>query len=694
MQHEPTALTSSDRPASLGVRDQVTLSFFWFALNFQGAALMPIIIPAQIILFITPGLAGSVQQAVFLGWLAAAGAVISLVVQPLVGALSDRTPGPLGRRRPYIIFGTLIVLGGIAALGTSRELTIFVAGFLAFHLGSNIATAAYQSLLPDRVPEGQRGAASGYMGLMTILGTVGSLALAAVLLGAAGAGVSAAEAARSGSMLFYALSGGILLFGLILTVVGIRELPLGASRRAQRGLRAGGRLAEFYQRTRAVWLDPWQNHNFTWVVLTRAFVMLGLTLFMTYILYYFARVAKVTNYVQATAGLAALALGGAVLSALFLGIISDRFRRVPIVCVATALMTSAALAFVIAPEKVPLWPLGIVFGLGYGAYTSVDWALAVDALPSLMEAGKDLGLWNIASTVPGVLAPLLGSLIIATTDLFGLTAQGYRVVFGAAAFFLLLGAASVVKVRERRDVPPTLDTIATDLTPSPAEASPASAVLTPAPHAPITGPNSPRNPARGRQRRLGGWRLASRTGAGHAAGFLRFWPVWERINSLFHPLHAVPGAPYNLFLTRFGRYHGRPMTLPDGTTIRSGDRVLELHANNHFLAQLSGGLALVRQARGDLAALAAWTLQPEYPVGVRAIYGFTMLSRGLPRLGFTVRDRRVTLYVRLQRFYFLGLMALYHGHGLERLREGTTLSHYPQEIWMSIDELRRRYSQS
>jgi MFS family permease len=445
MDQDPSVRTPQESHALLGIRDQIALSFFWFALNLQSAALLPIVLPAQIILFVTPGAAGNAQQAIFLGWLSALGAVLALVVQPIVGALSDSTPGPFGRRRPHIVAGTLLLIVGIVGLGLATDVSIFVLAFIVMNIGSNASTAAYQGLLPDKVPAQQRGAASGYMGLMTILGNVGSLALAAVLLSQVGTGASTTDGIRSGAANFYALSSVVVLVGLLTTVVGVREAPLagapvvGVSERGFAGL---------YRRTVSLWTGPWQHRNFTWVFLTRCFVMLGLTLFLTFIEYYFASVAQVPNYIQATAAIAALALAGAVLSALVCGIASDRIRRVPLVCLSTAFMTVAALAFVIAPERVPLWPLGIIFGLGYGAYTSVDWALAVDALPAAGAAGKDMGLWNIASTLPAILAPLLGSLIIASSDFMGETALGYRIVFGVAAIFLMLGAAFVLKVQE------------------------------------------------------------------------------------------------------------------------------------------------------------------------------------------------------------------------------------------------------
>lgn len=636
----------------LSPRGHITLSVLWFSLNFQSAALLPIIIPTQLLLFVSPGAVGNAQQATFLGWLSALGALLAMLIPPVVGAISDRTGGPLGRRRPYIAAGTLLLLLGAWELGAAPTLLLLTIGFIVFQLGSNVATAAYQSLLPDRVPEEQRGEASGYLGLMTILGNIGSLALAAGLLLGVGPGSAGQNVIGQGAALYYALTGAVLLAGTLITLFGVDEAPLAELPPEQVPAANASRFASL-----ATWFEPWHSANFTWVFLTRGFVMFGLTLFLTFIEYYFANVAHITNFVQETAVLALLALLSAVLSAFAVGVFSDRVGRIGLVFFSTLCMASAALAFVVFSGGLPLWPLGLVFGFGYGAYTSVDWALAVDALPSLSAVGKDMGIWGIASTLPAVLAPLAGSMAIDAAERFGNIALGYRIVFALAALFLLLGAVFVLRVRSE-----------------------------------VASPQ--RGPAARARRVNRGWRLASRAGAGHARGFLRVWPVWEAIMQRFLPIAAIPGAPHGLFRMREARYHGRPITLPDGTYIARGDAIVELHFDNHKLAEVVGRISTWRLAHmlgEDLQALARWVSQQRGDDAPRAVFGITVLSHAAPRLGFLVRTRPRGIVTWLDGLFMTGLLALYHPKGTQRLGQGTTYGAAPAEVWMSRDELIRRY---
>jgi MFS family permease len=456
----PANIPEEATTSPLSTRQQITLSVLWFGLNFQSAALFAIVLPVQILPFVSAGQVGTAEQAVALGWLSVLGGLVALFLPPLVGALSDRTTGNLGRRRPYIVLGTAIELLGAWVLATPSNLGFLLAGLLVFEVGNNVCTAGYQGMLPDLVPEAQRGEASGYMGLMTILGNAASFALAAVLLGSITTNSVSLAAMRTGVALYYVLSGLVLVLAAFITVVWVHETrydPYGALVVGGDGTAyAAGAVKPVGQRVQdwlALWLDPWQKRDFTLVFLTRTSVMLGIGLFMTFIEYYFANVAQVNNFIQETAALAVLALGGAAASAFALGILSDRLRsrlgRVPLVCGATICMSLAALAFVVFPAGAPLWPMGMLFGIGLGAYFSVDWALVVDVLPSSDDAGKDMGIWSIATTLPAIIAPFIGAVVLNIAGAVGHTALGYRLVFTLAVALLLLGAVFVLMVRNQ-----------------------------------------------------------------------------------------------------------------------------------------------------------------------------------------------------------------------------------------------------
>jgi MFS family permease len=436
--------------ARLSVRKQLTLNVLWFGLNAQSAALLPIVIPTQIVLFISSSQVGSAQQVLFLSWLMVAASVISLFMPPAIGTLSDRTCGGFGRRRPYIAIGGLLLLMSTPLLVDSSSMLIFLVGLSLLLIGKNVLTPAYQSLVPDHVSKEQRGETAGYVGGMTILGNVVGLGLAAWLLGGVSQHAYNASMIRSNAGIYYAVTAFLVLLGLVITVFGVREIPL-LVHKHESAARTQETLRRFAFRFLHDWIDPWRNFNFTMVFLTRASLMLGLALFMTYIEYYFARVQHVANFVQVTGVVAILALGGAVVSGVVSGILSDRIkRRAPVVCVATLFMSLATLAFVIFPNTLMawLWPLGIFFGLGYGAYSSVDWALSIDVLPCMEKAGKDLGVWNASGTLPAIAAPILGSVIINMAAGAGQTVIGYQLVFGTASFFFLLAAIGILFVRK------------------------------------------------------------------------------------------------------------------------------------------------------------------------------------------------------------------------------------------------------
>lgn len=191
------------------------------------------------------------------------------------------------------------------------------------------------------------------------------------------------------------------------------------------------------------------------------------------------------------------------------------------------------------------------------------------------------------------------------------------------------------------------------------------------------------------------WQLARGTGHGAAHGFLRFWPLWERFTLWLWQVQPVPYAPHGLFQVSIHPYKGRPIVLPDGTSIASGDPIMELHLVNWRLAAAQRDrqpLALLKEIREDLAAIAQGFQEQRYPSSVRALYGVTILAAATPRLGFTLRPTLLNLHGRLERFFLKGLLALYNADGLARLERGSARRDLrPQEVWMSVDTLLKRY---
>lgn len=444
----------------LSVLQELALNFLWFPTNALLGALLPVVIPTQILLFVPSARVGDAVQGTFLGWLTTAASFVALFMPPLVGSLSDRTTGKFGRRHPYIVVGGVLLVASAPLLVISGNLVMFLAGLSLLHVGVNTMMPAYQSLVPDRVPERQRGEASGFVGALTILGNMVGLGLAAYLLGSVTQGSYTHALIRHNAGIYYIVTIGLMIVGILITVLGVHPLPFQSQPRSLADAQ-WPRRKKFEHWFVHSWIDPWRKHNFTIVFLTRASIMLALAMFMTFVEYYFARVQNVRNFVATTAIVAVFALGGGVVSGIVFGILSDRLkRRAPIVAASAVFMSFTSLAFVVLPSNgitpsnlsLLLWPLGVCFGLGHGAFSSVDWALSIDALPSLKEAGKDLGLWSASFTIPAMIAPLLGGIILTIADNYHAVDLGYRLIFLVASAFLIVAAICVLFVREKRDV--------------------------------------------------------------------------------------------------------------------------------------------------------------------------------------------------------------------------------------------------
>ena len=164
---EPTAeVEAASRRLTLA--DHLAISCFWLAYNFHWGALLAIVLPSQIALIV-----GDAEKELYNGLIPSIGAAMSLVATPIAGAFSDRSTSRFGRRRPYLVVGTainIVFLLALAGFGAGSSIWLFLACYLGVQLGNNWSGGPYAGLIPDVVPQHQRGAASGWLALMTALG--------------------------------------------------------------------------------------------------------------------------------------------------------------------------------------------------------------------------------------------------------------------------------------------------------------------------------------------------------------------------------------------------------------------------------------------------------------------------------------------------------------------------------------------
>jgi MFS family permease len=117
-------------------------------------------------------------------------------------------------------------------------------------------------------------------------------------------------------------------------------------------------------------------------------------------------------------------------------------------------MSAVAAVFVLTQSFTVAVLMGVVFGLGYGAYLAVDWALATDVLPSADDYAKDMGVWHIASVLPQVVAvPIAGTVLDGFQAIGRASGQptlGYTAIFLIAIGYFVAGTAFTSRIRGAR----------------------------------------------------------------------------------------------------------------------------------------------------------------------------------------------------------------------------------------------------
>jgi MFS family permease len=418
-------------------RRLASLTAYWLGLNVLWGALTTIVLPVLV-----ERAAGPDVKSTALAVVAAGQALIAIAVQPVSGAWSDRLITRFGRRRPWIVGGVLVELLVLAALPQATSVVAVLVTMLCLEAASNTAQGPYQGLLPDLIPRGRRGLASGVLGAAQLAGQVVGVALAGLAVSAGRIDVAVA------------IAGLALAAGAAWTVLGTSEpgdqAGGGSDRRPEAD--SGNGVRRLVGQARAVAVAAWRpdvldHRDYLWVLASRLAILMATGTLQPFVYYYLKDSLRLgDDAASAVAPIAAVVAFVALIGAIPGGAMTARIGRVRTVAGSAILGAAGAAAFGLAPAYEMLFVVAVPFGLALGIFLAADWALIADLAPP-GESGRYLGLSNTVTALAGLLAVAIGGPIADVVNGYGL-GLGYRAVFGLAALEFAIGAWCVLHVTE------------------------------------------------------------------------------------------------------------------------------------------------------------------------------------------------------------------------------------------------------
>jgi MFS family permease len=412
-----TASGSDDPPAPLkGLRRLMgwivpgTIGFYliW-------GAVPGILLPQQITL-----LFGQRDHVVNLTIVATIGAFSAMIAQPIAGQLSDRTRSRFGRRAPWILIGALV--GGLSLVGLAfaNSLVGVIIAWTLVQISYNFAQGPLTAVMPDRVPLKRRGTFAALMGIGLMVGALGGTIY--------------------GTLFFYSVAVRYIFFAEFAVIVLSLFLLTNPDHSSARIEREPFTFVEFLK---TFWVNPVRYPDFFWAFTGRLLLYTGYFAVTGYQLYLLTDYFHVAHPEQVIPILGLLSLVGILVSTIVSGPLSDRFgRRKPFVF-ASAVVVGLAFLLPWVWHDLTAWVvMTIVSGFGFGMFQAVDTALMSQVLPSAKSFAKDLGIVNIAATLPQTLAPGVAGAIVISFGFAGLFPIG--IVLG------ILGALAVWPIKATR----------------------------------------------------------------------------------------------------------------------------------------------------------------------------------------------------------------------------------------------------
>lgn len=328
-----------------------------------------------------------------LGIVAATGAIVTIIVTPLIGQLTDQTRLKWGKRRPWIVFG--IILSALAAtvIASATTVPVIVVAYAVYVVGGCAIITSVSPVIADQVPDAQRGKLGAFSGV------------SAQLAGVAGSLVGSLLTGHLLLMFLLPSLSVAVLFVCYVFVVGDAPAPLRAERESAKQVLSN------------MVFNPIKYPNMAMVWLGRFLLFGGINFYSTYQLYF---LLDRLGFTPEVAGQRLALVGGlgvlvASTAAVVGGILSDRLHRrkifvyLGIIFVAGGLILAA-----FAHDFGTYVASSLLLVAGAGAFGSVDIALASDVIPDKTAAGRWMSIIGVSGYVPTAIAPLVAPIILAT----------------------------------------------------------------------------------------------------------------------------------------------------------------------------------------------------------------------------------------------------------------------------------------
>jgi Na+/melibiose symporter-like transporter len=337
------------------------LNAYSLGISFMWNAIHPIFLPL-LVLRLVP----ETHINAGLGLLSSVGLIIALFIQPLSGALSDATRSRWGRRRPWLLIGTVGDILFLTVLAMAGSYWVLAVGYIGLQLSSNLAHGANQGLIPDLVPVRHRGQAAGIKNALDIAAVV----LAATIIGRL---LRGAQPRDSWSLVIIGVA---LCLTLLITWFGAKE----HSSLGQNDIPpAKGQYLTTLKAS--LTLDLRSNRNYVNLMASRFLLLFGTYAVQSFALFYFRDALHVIDPVRFMSRVMTTIGLGLLLIAYPAGILSERFGRKPASILACALSAIGIALFILVRGTSGVYIAAGVLGLGMGTFLTVNWSWATYLVP-------------------------------------------------------------------------------------------------------------------------------------------------------------------------------------------------------------------------------------------------------------------------------------------------------------------------